>query len=784
MKASILKKLNLIIEEANAFKDKNNFQKSLKKFQEALDFINYNVKEEEEKNTEIENIKNAINQTYSVQVDNVVQGGIRLTAQKKFDKAKEEFQNALKIVDNIDELDLKFTETEEINKLISENEIEQLLANGLVLKNKNQLDDAVEMFKKALSIAEIIYKSDFRNEALMRIKDEIARIYDSQIDEIIELGKKFKQNGQVDEALKSFENALETVEKYFDPKAKMTQIKAIMNLSNEIYSNQIKPLTDEGKELLKQNSIEQATSKFKEALSLANKMHDSDLKNLEVSLIAEVLNPIYIERINPLVEKGKKITKKEKFEESITSVNEAVDLFNQAFDIIKTMAQSERKESQLKEISSLINNTCTAGITVIKDNSIQYIVQKKYDEAISDLYIALSLAKRMVYPEEENPELENLKNLVNKVYFAEVAEVVNRANKLVEQKDYEKAIEIYNKALVMTNKMYLTNEMEKEVGKIKSQIYETEIKQLVGKGDLAEEQKLKEREIEKLKKRLDYAQSIDDPERRVAEMTKIKKLIDDVHSEEIKILIEQGSQLAEVKKYDDAFKFYENALKVNDMMESPDVKNKDLIKTSYKNELINRANFEIENKNYDNAIQHCRRALDLDDIFVEAYYHLGLAYHLKKKYDAAIENFQRAVDYDKKHINSWKAMGLSYEAKEDYDNALKNLEKSVEIDPNFAEGWYNLGNVYKIRNKFDEAIESYIKAININTEFAEAWFFMGNAYFDKKDYNNAIQCLEKAIKINPNLAQDINPLIKELKKNLDKLNEKLSMYFINRSSFF
>jgi len=189
MKASILKKLNLIIEEANAFKDKNNFQKALKKFQEALDFINNNVKIEEEKNTEIENIKNAINQTYSVQVDNVVQGAIRLTAQKKFNNAKEEFQNALKIVENIDDPNLKLAETEEINKLISENEIEHLFTNGLILKNKNQLDEAVEMFKEALSIAEEIYQSDFRNEALIRIKNEIAMIYDSQIDEIVEKGR-------------------------------------------------------------------------------------------------------------------------------------------------------------------------------------------------------------------------------------------------------------------------------------------------------------------------------------------------------------------------------------------------------------------------------------------------------------------------------------------------------------------------------------------------------------------------------------------------------------------
>ncbi|NVM37190.1 MAG: tetratricopeptide repeat protein [Candidatus Lokiarchaeota archaeon] len=780
MKASLLKKLNLIIEEANAFKDKNNFQKAIKKFQEALYFINDKVKEEQDKNTEIDNIKNAINQAYSVQVDNIVQGAIRLTAQKKFDKAKEEFQNALKTVGNIDDSDLQEAEIDEINKLIGENEIEKLMTKGTELKNENRVDEAVEMFKKGLIIAEEVYQSDFRNEGLVRIKNEISQIYDSRIDDIVEQGKRFKQEGQNDEAIKTFESALQTIEKYFDPNIKKTQITTIKYSTNEIYSNQIKPLVDKGKDLLKQNLTEQAISAFSNAASLANKMFDSDLKNLEISLIAEALNPIYFERIKPIIEKGKKIASQEKFEESINSINEAVDFFHQALDITRSMISSEKKEFEIKKVSELINNACSSGINVIKDKSIQYIVQKKYEEAVSDLYIALSIAKRMAYTQDENPELENLKNLVNKVYSAEVSEVVNRGNKLVEQNDFEKAIETYNKALNMTNKMYLTEEMEKEVGMIKSLIYETELKQLVGKGGLAEEQKLKEKEIEKLKKRLDYAQSIDDPERRAAEMSKIKLLIDDVHSEEIKLLIEQGNQLADLKKYDDAFKFYERALKVNGMMESPDVKNKDLIKSSYKKELINRAKLEIENKEYDKAIEDCRRALELDEIFVEAYYHIGLVFKNKKKYDSAIENFEKAVNFDKKHVDSWNSMGLAYEAKEDYDNALKNLSKTIEIAPDFSEGWYNIGNVFKLRKEYEKAIENYNKATEVDPEFAKAWFFMGSAYFDKKDYNNGIQYLEKAIKIDPYLAQDVNPIIKDLKGNLDKLKETLSMSFINR----
>ncbi|MFX0040642.1 MAG: tetratricopeptide repeat protein [Promethearchaeota archaeon] len=780
MKASILKKLNQIIEEANALKDKNNFSKAIKKFHEALDFINLKVKEEEDKDTEIENIKNAINQTYSVQVDSVIQGGIHFTAQKKFDKAKEEFLNAVKIVENIYDPTLRIVEIDEINKLIRENEVEELLSKGLASKSKNQIDEALEFLKVGLKIAEEIYEKDLESEGILRIKNEIALIYDSQIDEIIEKGKNFKKDGKDDEAIKTFEDALKTIDNYFDPKSKKSQINTIRNLINEIYSNQIKPLSEKGEEFLNQNSIEQAVSELKKAFSIVNKMSDSDLKKHELSLLAEVLNPIYLAQIDPLIEKGKNVIKKEKFEESLTLVYEAVDSFYQAYDIIKMMVPSEIKSFQVKQISELINKTCLSGISVIKDNTIQYIVQKKYDEAVSDLYVALSLAKRMAYPEEKNPELDNLKNLVNKVYFAEVSEVVNKANKLVEQKDFQKAMDTYNEALTMTNKMYLTTEMEKEVGKIKSLIYETEIKQLVGKGELAEEQKLKEKEIEKLKKRLDYAQSIDDPERRVAEMAKIKKLIDAVHSEEIKLLIERGNQLADLKKYDDAFKFYENALKVNEMMESPDIKNKDLIKTSYKKELINRAKLEIRNKDFDKSIEQCKRALKLDDIFVEAYHHLGLNYFYKKNYNVAIENLQIAVDYDKNNFESWKWLGLTYEAKEDYDNALKNITKSVEINPNFADGWFNLGNIYKIRKEYDKAIESYDKATEVNPEFAKAWFFKGIAYFDKKDYNNAVLNVEKAIKIEPNLGKDVNAHIKDFKLAIEKLQENLSLSFINK----
>ena len=781
MKPSVLKKLNLIIEEANALKDKSKFQKAIDKFEQALNFINIKVDEPSDKKIEIENIRNAMNQTYSVEINNVIQESIRFTAQKEFEQARTSFQRALKICEKIDDEDLKDTEKSEISELISEIDIQELLIRGIKLREEEKnFEASIRVFNEGSVIIEKIQDSDGKADHLVRINEEIEKTYIAQFKQILQRGTVLQQSGQFEEAIKLFEKAKNYIEVSFPSDTKKSEIVNIKNLSNDIYSNQIKPNVELGNELLNQGSTEKGMVELKKALTIADKMYDSDLKNLEISLIAELMNPFYIKRINPILDEGIEITKKENFKDSISMINQAVDIFDRALEIAKTMIDSERKDVEIKKISDIINQACLPGISSVKDKSIQLIGQQKHEEAINEVYIALSLAKRMTYPEEENVELEELKNIVNKVYSVEIKKVLNQGNELAAKKEYDKAIEVFNEALNQTNKMYLTKEMEKLVNTIKSLIYDAEVGTLIGKGKLTEEQKVKEKEIEKLRKRLEYAKSIEDDKRRVEEMNKIKKSIDDIHSEEIKLLIEQGNQLADKKAFGEAFKFYERALKVNEMMEEPDVKNKDLVKESYKRELINKARIEIDNQQYDVAIENGKKAVELDESFVNAYHYIGVAYNYKRKYDAAIENLQKAIKYDKSHIESWNLIGLVYEAKNDYDNALENLNKAIEIDPSYSIGWYNLGNIYRQKNEFDKAIESYTKATEIEPEFAKAWFFMGSTYFDNKDYNNAIENLEKGIKLDPNLATDVNPLLKDLKDTIKRLQESLSMSFINK----
>ena len=782
MKPSILKKLNLIIEEANTLKNKNKFGKAIDKFEQALNFINIKVDDQSEKKVEIENIRNAINQTYSVEIDKIVQESKKLSTQKEFDNAKTNFQKALRIAkDKIDDQELRDIEIKDIKDLIIHIEIEELLIKGVKVRDEvKNFDEALKIFKDCINLAESLQETDGKIEILATIKAEINHTYELQFTIILQKGTELKNSGQLEEAIKVFEKSKDFIENFFSPNTKNTEIVNIKNLTNEIYSNQIKSIVEKGKEYVKEDLNSDGKTKFKEALQISEKMYESDLKNLEIRLIAESLNPIYIKEIQPILNEGIELTKRENFEESTTMIKETVNILNKALDITKSMVDSEKKELEIKKISDSINQACLPGINVIKDRSLQLIGSEKNEEAINEIYIALSLAKLMAYPKGQNKELEDLKNLVNKIYSTEIKKILKDGNELLEKKENEKALEIFNEALNKTNKMYLTNEMDKEVKMIKSLIYETEVKLLVVKGKISEEQTTKEREIEKLNKRLEYAKSIEDDERRAEEMSNIKKTIDGVHSEEIKLLIEQGNHLADKKEFEEAFNYYERALRVNNMMEEPDVKNKDLIKDSYKKELINKARIEIEKGENDIAIEDCKRAMDLDAKLVDAYVCIGIAYYNTKKYQMSIDSFKEAVKLDNNHIESLHNIGLAYEHLNDLENAKHAYEKTLEINPKHMKSYYNLANIYKQSENLDKAIEYYIKTTELEPDLATAWFFLGSTYFDKKNYNSAIEHLEKAIRLDPDLANEVNPLINDLKGIIDKLQQALSLIFLDK----
>ncbi|MHA2288995.1 MAG: tetratricopeptide repeat protein, partial [Promethearchaeota archaeon] len=387
---------------------------------------------------------------------------------------------------------------------------------------------------------------------------------------------------------------------------------------------------------------------------------------------------------------------------------------------------------------------------------------------------------RIAVAEDANEDLEDLKNTVNKVYLAQIEEVVKNGEIKLKNKEYDEAIKIFNNALEMTNKMYLTHEMEDEINRIKGLVYQAELKDLVDRGDLSEELHKYEKELEKLNKKMEYAKTIGDPDRRFQEMEQIKKTIDEVFHSQIKLLVEQGVQLAESKEFENSFKNFEAAITINESIKSPEFKNLIAINYEYKLKLIAKAQLEIEKLNYDVAIEDCNKAIELDSTFIDAYFYIGIVNNKKQEYEAAITYFKKSIDLSPTYAKSWNHMGFSYEKLGQLERAIDSYKKAVGFESKYALANYNLGNAYKQEKQLDNAIESYKKATEIDPNYALAWLFMGYSYLDKNDYHSAIQNFDKAINMDSDLGKEIKSVIDSIKNSIKNLEKCLLEKFNNK----
>jgi len=784
VKKSDLKKLNSIMQEGNEFKNLKEYNKAVEKYFEALRFVEEKVKEPEERIDETTNIKSQIDQIYSVEIIYIIEKSADFVEKGDFNSAFDTFDEAVRIADKIVDKDVRDYEVNQINYLINKTKIEESLFQGLSVKESKEFDKAISMLRDTLNAAKEFYMEDLEDEMLKKIENAINETYSLKVNILVEKGSALRENDNLDGALEAYINGLKLVDNYYESELKETDKNNVVNLANHIYSKKIKVYVEKGQKLFDENNFNEAAKNFEEALKISEKMYDTEEKKSEIrkinSVASGVLNPIYLERINPILNKGKEIIIKENYEDNISIVNEALDLFEKSLEISNTMADSSEKNDKLSEITNLINKTCKTRIKHIKEKSIHKIGQGDYEKAINDLYAAISVAKRMSIAEENNEDLEDLKNTVNKVYLAQIEEVVKNGVFKLNNKEYDEAIKIFNKALEMTNKMYLTSEMEEEINRIKGLVYQAELKDLVDKGDLSEELQKYEKELKKLNKKMDYAKTIDDPTRRFKEMEEIKISIDEVFHSKIKLLVEQGVQLADSRNFEDSFKNFEAAITINESIKSPEFKNRIAIKYEYRLKLIDKAQIEIDKQNYDIAIKNCNKAIELDSTFIEAYYYIGIANNEKHDYSTAISYFKKSIDLSPNYAKSWNHMGFSHEKLGQLDKAIDSYKKAVGFEPKYALAHYNLGNAYKQEKQLDNAIESYKKATEIDPNHELAWLFMGYAYLDKNDYYSAIQNLDKAININPDLGKEIKSIITSIKNSIENLNKGLVVKFENK----
>jgi len=276
---------------------------------------------------------------------------------------------------------------------------------------------------------------------------------------------------------------------------------------------------------------------------------------------------------------------------------------------------------------------------------------------------------------------------------------------------------------------------------------------------------------------MEYARTIDDSKRRNEEMEKIKESIDQLHFSRIELLLEQSEKFFENKNFEKSFECFESAIKINENIESPKFKNRIPIKSRYKVKLVEKAKIDINERNFDQAINTCQKALELDEEYQDAHFYMALSRFKKGELDLALRDFEKTIKLNENNALSWNYIGIISERKGLLDQALDAFNRAIKLEPNNAEFNYNLGFTLMNNGDIDKAIESLMKSVELDPSLAKGWLFLGRAYMIKQDVSKAIHHIEKAVNLDDNLKEIFSEKIDNYRNIIETINDALNSEF-------
>ncbi len=105
---------------------------------------------------------------------------------------------------------------------------------------------------------------------------------------------------------------------------------------------------------------------------------------------------------------------------------------------------------------------------------------------------------------------------------------------------------------------------------------------------------------------------------------------------------------------------------------------------SLEHEYHNLANDYYKISEFDKAIEHYNKALELKPDLLETYFNRALAYTRKSMYDRALEDMSKVIALNPQLAEAYYTRGLIYEYKQEYDLAILDYDVALEIDPDYA----------------------------------------------------------------------------------------------------
>jgi tetratricopeptide (TPR) repeat protein len=153
-----------------------------------------------------------------------------------------------------------------------------------------------------------------------------------------------------------------------------------------------------------------------------------------------------------------------------------------------------------------------------------------------------------------------------------------------------------------------------------------------------------------------------------------------------------------------------------------------------------------------------------------AYHNKGFALGELKRYEEELEACEKAIELDPDYALAYHNKGVALVGLKRYEEELEACEKAIELDPDLALAYYNKGFALGELKRYEEELEACEKAIELDPDLALAYNSKGSALINLNRPEEALEVLEKAIELDPNDAMAYNNkgvALQKLGKNKD-----------------
>lgn len=164
--------------------------------------------------------------------------------------------------------------------------------------------------------------------------------------------------------------------------------------------------------------------------------------------------------------------------------------------------------------------------------------------------------------------------------------------------------------------------------------------------------------------------------------------------------------------------------------------------------------FDIANQltdatDWDNAIIHFCRAIELEPDWAEAYNNLGLVFKNIEQLDKAEAFLRKAIEKDPDCINAYYNLGFVYKKSGYLTDAEYCFRRVIELEPDNPNNYNNLGVILARLFRLDEAEQCYHRAIELKPDYSVAYYNLGSVYKLTDRFAQTEVCLRRACEISP-----------------------------------